>query len=54
MSDKDVLERQKFEEWFEREWRQRLIEIETPAMQQRQLMQMAWYGWQARSKQEEA
>lgn len=50
----DELERKKFSEWFEREWRQRLIELKTPAMQQRQLMQMAWYGWHACSKQEEA
>lgn len=49
----DELERKQFEHWFEREWRQKLIELETPAMQQRQFMQMVWYGWLARSKQEE-
>lgn len=54
MTNNDELERWRFEEWFEREWRQRLIELETPAMQQSQLMQMAWYGWQARSKKEQS
>lgn len=53
MTSNDELELQRFGEWFEREWRQLLIELETPAMQQRQLMQMAWYGWQTRSKQEQ-
>jgi len=38
---------QLFHEWFEESWRQRLIELETPAMRQRQYMLMAWFGFKA-------
>jgi len=48
----DELERKKFSEWFEQNLRERIKD--RPALDQRGLMQVAWLGWQARSKQEEA
>lgn len=38
-----------FGKWFEREFREQLKEMNLPAMEQRRLMNMSWYGWHAHS-----
>lgn len=38
-----------FEQWFERTFRTRIKERALPAIEQRKLMTMAWFGWSERS-----
>lgn len=44
----DEMERQRFSEWFERNFREKIKD--RPAMDQRGLQQVAWLGWQAALK----
>ena len=50
MSDKDELERQRFEAWFEAEWRE-IVEL-YPRMEKIRYKNIAKSAWLARSKQE--
>ena len=38
-----------FEQWFERTFRTHIKERALPAIEQRKLMTMAWFGWSERS-----
>ncbi|MGC8435906.1 hypothetical protein ACP3S9_03875 [Mixta calida] len=48
----DELERQRFNSWFEDNWRNAIKPFS--AMERRRLQQIAWWAWLARSKQEQS
>ncbi|WP_275556768.1 hypothetical protein [Mixta sp. Marseille-Q2659] len=52
MTSNDELERQKFNCWFEDNWRYTIKSFS--AMERRRLQQIAWWAWLARSKQEQS
>lgn len=46
----EAQEKHVFEEWFELRFRQTLKNGDLPALEQRRIMTMAFYAWEARAK----